>query len=121
MDGLTDAVPYRTLEKYPQMVISGWAVSQVFMPDAPKRCHIYDWRKGRDVEYLSLKEKGADAMKFDFIIGNPPYQQEDGGAGVSASPIYNKFIEEVKKLDSDVLSLIIPAKWYSGGKALSTT
>ena len=49
-------------------------------------------------------------MKFDYIIGNPPYQMEDGGAGASATPVYNKFIDAVKELDPSVLSLIIPAK-----------
>lgn len=57
-------------------------------------------------------------MKFDIILGNPPYQESDGGAGVSATPVYNKFIEETKKLDPEVMDLIIPAKWYSGGKGL---
>lgn len=55
---------------------------------------------------------------FDFCVGNPPYQESDGGAGVSATPVYNVFIEAIKKLDPEVMCLIIPAKWYSGGKGL---
>jgi hypothetical protein len=94
------------------------ANSSVLDRGAGMETHAYAFTHAADIGSRMAQIFG-DNVHFDVIVGNPPYQLNDGGgAGSSAIPIYNKFIEQAKKLEPRLLCMVIPAKWYSGGKGL---
>ena len=105
MDGLTYAVPY---SHAPEDQIS--LFESEYRP--PPLCRTFNWRARKNVE---LKGVGTE-MKFDFIIGNPPYQEEqvsedfDGSLKNYAPPIYNRFMEECYSI-ADAVELIHPARF----------
>ena len=58
------------------------------------------------------------SMKFDVIVGNPPYQMTGGGGGTNDTPLYNVFVEEAIKLNPRFVSMIVPSRWMAGGRGL---
>jgi hypothetical protein len=65
-------------------------------------------------------KKGLSTMKFEAIVGNPPYQVMDGSGGAddSAVPVYHKFVEMSCKIMPNFFTLIMPSKWMTGGRGL---
>jgi len=59
-------------------------------------------------------------MKFDVIVGNPPYQMTGGGGGTNDTPIYNDFFDMAKALNPRYITMIMPARWLAGGRGLDT-
>jgi len=115
MDGLTYRTPREKSEEPLQAQLS-------FFDEAPAKalpplCKIMGWQAGKAIKVNDIKKrqtKNQDIMKFDVIIGNPPYQEEV--EGTSNPPIYNFFMDESYK-NAQIVELITPARWlFDAGK-----
>ncbi|MBQ6065144.1 MAG: Eco57I restriction-modification methylase domain-containing protein [Prevotella sp.] len=114
MDGLTYRIPQEHKEES--------QIQLTFFDKAPAKvpaplCKIKDWQRGIIIKVNDIKRrqtKNQDNMKFDVIIGNPPYQEEL--EGTSDSAIYNFFMDEAYK-NGQIVELITPARWlFNAGK-----
>ena len=109
MDGLSSTIPFGTVEQEEHIDWFGWFDTKKQNEQPP--CRIYNWRGGRSEKYSSLPRKGNHPMKFDFIIGNPPYQDETVGEQKTfAPPIYHLFLDAAYKI-ADKVELIHPARF----------
>jgi len=79
--------------------------------------HAYAFIHAGDIK-TRVAELFGDDMQFDVVIGNPPYQLDDGGYGTSAAPIYQLFVEKALDLDPRYAVFVTPSRWMAGGKGL---
>lgn len=105
MDGLTDRVPYAR----ENLQLSLFDLLPDAKPPLPPYCRIKNWRQQRTNQFRSMKGERT-RMKFDFVIGNPPYQEEVANPGDRANPLYDKFMDSAFDI-ADCVELIHPARF----------
>lgn len=109
MDGLTDIVPFGApAEDSNQLSLFDLEEIVEDKEREPIPSRIYNWRSKRSLRFMDMKENKV--KKFDFVIGNPPYQDTFIGDSTQAPPVYHLFVEEAKEI-SDKILLITPARF----------
>jgi site-specific DNA-methyltransferase (adenine-specific) len=93
------------------------ASKTTFDRGAELETHAYTFIHTDDIKGR-IDELFGGNMQFDVVLGNPPYQLKDAGHGTSAMPIYNKFVAQAMELEPRFLTMVIPSRWFGGGKGL---
>ncbi|MFC0265028.1 Eco57I restriction-modification methylase domain-containing protein [Alloscardovia macacae] len=113
MDGLACTVPMGKLHSDP--IFDGAVQGSLFENDL-KETHysrIQNWRRGNSTPFINLKERKVGNKLFDFIVGNPPYNEDFGNSGDNgkfAKPVYNEFMDSAFNL-AEKVELIHPARF----------
>ena len=111
MDGLTGKIPYSETEPVMGDLFDQQTTDDDAEASMPiQECKIKNWADARSIKFKELPIGGKHAMKFDFIIGNPPYQDDVQNKGDRPNPIYDKFIDSAYSI-SDIVMLIHPARF----------
>ncbi|MCM1136912.1 MAG: Eco57I restriction-modification methylase domain-containing protein, partial [Clostridium sp.] len=95
-----------------------WTVNAIYLPKLLERMKDDQPRLARKLCNPHTWGKEGEKLKFDAVVGNPPYDVMDGGAQASSKPIYQFFIQGAKALEPNYASFILPTRWYAGGKGL---
>ncbi|MGN0470908.1 MAG: Eco57I restriction-modification methylase domain-containing protein [Acutalibacteraceae bacterium] len=112
MDGLKGSVPFGSIDKTGEQITFYELIGEKNEEETIE-CKITDWRKERSFLFheLTNNTRGNHSMKFDFVIGNPPYQEETiGDNKIFAPPVYDKFLDESYKI-ANAVEMIHPARF----------
>lgn len=110
MDGLKKTSPYSAKQKQSQQ-LSLFTDELEIQEVEESKTQIKDWKKNKMIGFERLSSEESE-MKFDVVIGNPPYQEEIEGANTQTRPIYHFFMEESYKI-SDKTVLVTPARFLA--------
>ena len=90
---------------------------ETFSRDQDLESYAYGFIHSSEIK-VRLAEMFGEQMKFDVVIGNPPYQMKDGAGGTADSLIFHLFVEQAMRLEPRYLSMVIPSRWLAGGRGM---